>query len=177
MHPSEFFLHCPRCARPRTSTTTSPGQPFDCPGCGFRYYFNPAVAVAVFIRREDGRTLLIRRGKDPAKGRLAPAGGFIDIGERAEDAVGREIAEELGIRLEQVGFLCSQPNQYRFREVTYPVLDLFFTATTTDRTLRIDPEEVGAADWYDPVEVAAEDLAFPSMQAAWRRMMGQDAAR
>jgi ADP-ribose pyrophosphatase YjhB (NUDIX family) len=131
----------------------------------------------VFIRREDGRTLLIRRGKDPAKGLLAPAGGFIDIGERAEMAVGREIAEELGIRLEQVRFLCSQPNQYRFRDITYPVLDLFFTATTADRELRIDPEEVGSADWHDPADVSAEDLAFPSMQAAWRLLMSREAGR
>lgn len=168
MSPAEFFLHCPRCAVRIPDSTLSGSNPFDCAACGFRYYFNPAAAVAVFITRPDGRVLLIRRAKEPAQGRLAPAGGFIDIGERAEDAVGREIAEELGIRLENVRFLCSQPNRYEFRGVTYPVLDLFFTATTPDTELDPDPGEVSSADWHDPNSVCEADLAFPSMQAAWR---------
>ena len=168
MSPSRYFLHCPRCATPASPTDSDGPNPFDCAFCGFRYYFNPAAAVAVFITRPDGRTLLIRRAKDPARGRLAPAGGFIDIGERAEDAVGREIAEELGMRLGDVRFLCSQPNRYEFRDVTYPVLDLFFTATTPDAEPDPDPDEVSAAAWHDPASVAEDDLAFPSMRAAWR---------
>jgi ADP-ribose pyrophosphatase YjhB (NUDIX family) len=171
MQPSLLFRHCPKCGVHRDLGGTA--NPFDCQACGFRYYFNPAVAVAVFIRREDGQVLLIRRAKDPARGRLAPPGGFIDIGERAETAVGREIAEELGIRLQEVRFLCSQPNQYLFREVTYPVLDLFFTATTPDRGTRPDPEEVSAVEWHPIPAVAVEDLAFPSMQAAWEILQVQ----
>jgi ADP-ribose pyrophosphatase YjhB (NUDIX family) len=168
MQPSLLFRHCPKCGAHRDDGGTA--NPFDCRTCGFRFYFNPAVAVAVFIRRDDGQILLIRRAKDPARGRLAPPGGFIDIGERAETAVGREIAEELGIRLLDVRFLCSQTNQYLFREVTYPVLDLFFTATTPDSGIRPDPEEVSAVEWHPISAVAVEDLAFPSMQAAWRNL-------
>ena len=88
-----------------------------CTACGFRLYFNPAVAVAVFIQDALGRVLLIRRAKDPGAGKLAPPGGFIDLGERAEDAVHREVLEEVGLRLTHLRFLGSHPNEYLFAGV------------------------------------------------------------
>ena len=38
--------------------------------CGFVYYFNPSSAVACFIKNAKGELLLVRRGKEPAKGTL-----------------------------------------------------------------------------------------------------------
>jgi hypothetical protein len=52
--------------------------------------------------------------------------------------------------------------------VTYPVLDLFFTARAADTAAVRDPEEVAAAGWFAPEAVREDDLAFPSMRAAWR---------
>lgn len=169
MAPYEHFHHCPRCGANVPAGRST--NPFDCDACNLRLYFNPAAAVAVFIKRNDGKVLMIRRAKDPGQGRLAPPGGFIDIGERAEVAVGREIAEELGMRLTDVRFLCSQPNSYLFRDITYPVLDLFFTATADDELINHDPNEVTSADWHRIEDVRAEDLAFPSMQAAWKEFV------
>ncbi len=143
-----------------------------CTACSFRLYFNPAVAVAVFIQRDDGSILLIRRAKDPGAGLLAPPGGFIDIGERAESAVHREILEEVGIRICGLKFLCSQPNEYLFDGVTYPVLDLFFTAQPLETEGHCDPEEVRAVEWHPATTLRSEALAFPSMRAAWQAWLG-----
>jgi mutator protein MutT len=145
--------------------------PMVCAGCGFRLYFNPAVAVAVFIQREDGRILLIRRAKDPGAGLLAPPGGFIDIGERAESAVHREVQEEVGLRITALEFLCSQPNEYAFGGVTYPVLDLFFTAQALETEASCDPEEVQDLEWHEPSQLQGEHLAFHSMRAAWQEWL------
>lgn len=53
------------------------------------------------------QVLLIRRGNEPHLGQLALPGGFVDEGERVEDAARRELAEETSViwdgRLEQVG--------------------------------------------------------------------------
>lgn len=165
MKPAEFFHHCPRCGQ-----RVSPPADcfFQCGACGFRLYFNPTVAVAVFIERADGRVLLIRRAKDPGRGRWAPPGGFIDMGETAEVAAVREVREEVGLELRELSFICSQPNQYPFAEVTYPVLDLFFRATADDGDAQGASEEVTSLGWVDPNSVSAEELAFPSMQQAWR---------
>jgi 8-oxo-dGTP diphosphatase len=59
-------------------------------------------ADVVALARIDGglSVLLIRRGSEPFAGRWALPGGFVDEGERPEDAARRELAEETGLMLD-----------------------------------------------------------------------------
>ena len=71
-----------------------------CDACGRDGYSNPAVAVdAIALREGESGTevLLIRRGGEPWKGRLAFPGGFVDYGEDPAHAVLRELEEEAGV--------------------------------------------------------------------------------
>jgi 8-oxo-dGTP diphosphatase len=47
----------------------------------------------------DGKVLLIRRGKEPLKGRWVIPGGTVELGETLEQAVAREMREETGIEV------------------------------------------------------------------------------
>lgn len=47
----------------------------------------------------DGRVLLIRRGKEPLRGRWLVPGGTVELGETLEEAVVREIREETGVEV------------------------------------------------------------------------------
>jgi 8-oxo-dGTP diphosphatase len=47
---------------------------------------------------KDGKLLLIRRGRDPYKGKYALPGGIVEYGETVEDCVVREVEEETGLR-------------------------------------------------------------------------------
>jgi mutator protein MutT len=162
--PSTHFHFCPRCGRPAGPRSAEPR--FECAACGFAYYFSPTVAAAAFIVREDGCVLIIRRAKEPAKGKLAIPGGFIDIGETAEEALWREVREEVNLELSRIEFLCSQPNEYHYKEVTYPVCDLFFVARVEANQEAKALDAVESLCWLAPAKVDPEEIAFPSMKQA-----------
>jgi len=49
---------------------------------------------------EDGKILLVERGKEPLKGYWSIPGGIVETGERLEEAIRREVAEETGLEVE-----------------------------------------------------------------------------
>ena len=64
----------------------------------------PVVGVGGVVVR-DGRALLIRRGKPPLYGRWTVPGGTVELGERLEDALVREMEEETGLGVEPLEVL------------------------------------------------------------------------
>lgn len=67
-------------------------------------YVAPALTVdAVLLKGRE--VLLIRRAREPFRGAWALPGGFVDVGERTEDAARRELVEETGLRGDIVDLL------------------------------------------------------------------------
>lgn len=64
----------------------------------------PVLAASIAVFRE-GKVLLAQRGKAPALGLYSLPGGRIEPGETLEQAVLRELAEEVGITAEVIGFV------------------------------------------------------------------------
>ena len=58
----------------------------------------PVVGVGAVVIHE-GRVLLIRRGKEPLRGRWLVPGGTVELGETLEEALVREVEEETGLRV------------------------------------------------------------------------------
>lgn len=160
---------CPRCGTPRTGASTNP---FRCPGCDLTLFANVSVGVGIFAADPAGRVLFARRARDPSKGLLGVPGGFVDAGESAEQALAREIREEVNGTLASLRFLCSTPNRYSYAGITYDVCDFFFAGTLAPGELTADPGEVSGLVWLEPHAVRPEDLAFVSTRAAWAEYLG-----
>ena len=62
----------------------------------------PYISTDCVVFDEAGRLLLIRRKNDPYKGHYAFPGGFIEVGETAENAARRELKEETGIKADNL---------------------------------------------------------------------------
>jgi len=169
--PISFFHYCPRCGVKQEALPE--GSVFHCAACDYMLYFNAPGGAVAFIERDDGRVLFIRRAREPAKGLLGLPGGFIEIGETAEEAVRREVREEVGLELTVATFLCSAPNSYHYREVTYPVLDIFFIASAAACENAVTSDEVTDLCWLKPGEVDPAGLAFGSIREAWRHWLAR----
>ena len=89
---------CPRCGGALTRRYHSGRQRPFCRSCDAPIYFDPKVAVVVFIERAD-EVLLIRRAVDPGQGKWALPAGFVDYDEAPEDAALRETLEETALQV------------------------------------------------------------------------------
>ena len=76
----------------------------------------PRVGVGAVVLDGD-RVLLVRRGAAPSLGKWSIPGGLVDLGERLEDAVVREVHEECGIAIKPLG-LCGVIDRVTFGETT-----------------------------------------------------------
>jgi NAD+ diphosphatase len=139
-HPLKVLKFCPRCGSP--AFVVSGERSVKCMDCGFHFFINSAAAVAALVADEDGKLLLTTRGVDPGYGKPDLPGGFIDPGETAENAVKRELAEELGMKVKSLHYLCSAPNEYIFSAYSVFTLDLAF---------RVIPESVSGLKAMDDI--------------------------
>lgn len=73
-----------------------------CPKCG-RYNNRPIAIDAVIVKNE--KLVLIKRGADPFKGYWGLPGGHVDWDETIEDAVIREVKEEVGVTVTHLKLL------------------------------------------------------------------------
>lgn len=161
------YRHCPRCGR--EDVRVSPPQSVECGDCGLRLFVNPAAAVAAILLDAADRVLLVRRAHEPARGKLAFPGGFVDLGESGEGALRREISEEVGLEVPELEFLCTFPNRYAFASVVYPTLDLFFTARVESFDAARPLDGVDGLERVPAGELRSDELAFPSLKLAWAR--------
>jgi len=118
-----------------------------------RYPERPLVGVgAVIIERS--RVLLVERGQPPQQGQWSLPGGLLEVGERLEEAVRREVREETGLEVEVLSlagvFERIVPDAGGRPEYHYVLLD--YLCRPCGGALR-PSSDVTAAAWVSPVEL------------------------
>lgn len=142
-----YFKFCPRCATPLTWVRERRREPKQqrCLNCEFTFYNNPIGATDAVIVRA-GKVLLVRRNRQPSKGRYDFPGGFLDGFESPERGVIREASEEVGLRFtpkQLLGVYINKNYWWQGRLVPAVVMSYFGTATG-----RIKPNnEVSKPEW------------------------------
>ena len=155
-HHGAHFRFCPKCGGTLSRQLLKPNEPkrLVCGSCAFIFYDDPKVAACT-IPVIQGKILLLQRGIEPGYGKWVFPGGFLDRGERVEDAAIRETLEETGLTVE-VGPLL---NAYSYPG--YPVVVLVYPATV----LAGEPQaldETLAVQLFAPADIPWSELAFPS---------------
>lgn len=162
-HPLELFRYCPKCGSEYFEINSFKSK--HCSSCGFTYYQNPSSSTAAFILNARGELLVVRRAKEPAKDTLDLPGGFVDNGETAEEGILREIKEETGLEVQQVEYLFSIPNIYRYSGMDIHTLDMFYLCHVEEDEVR-PADDVAECMWIPLGKVYVERFGLRSIRQA-----------
>ncbi len=160
----QIYAFCPRCGAKHDEV----GQtPFRCTQCEFTQFFGPVAAVGGLIVDDQNRLLLVRRARDPGKGKWGLPGGFVDRGETIEQALRREVTEETNLQLASMKFLFTSPNRYDYRGVVSSVIDVFYVCRAeAAENIKLEEKELDRYEWVVPDATYLNDMAFPSNRRA-----------
>ena len=158
---------CPRCR----NELRGDGLRLECPACGFVAYASSKATAGAVV--EDGdRVLLVRRAKEPFKGRWDIPGGFLEEGEHPLDGLRRELREETGLEVEPLEFLGAWMDRYGGDSTAEATLNLYWTARATGGE-PAPADDVDDLRWFERDALPdAGELAFenvPLVLAAWQQ--------
>lgn len=143
---------CPRCGAALTSRAA--GHELACTGCGRPQFprTDPAVIMAVTYGEPGSAAEQVLLGRQPSwpQGRWSTLAGFCEPGETLEDAVRREVAEEVGVPVGEVRYFGNQP---------WPLpasLMIGFLARAESQDVDVDGAEIEQARWFTRAELRSE---------------------
>lgn len=123
----------------------------------------PTVGVGGVLVR-DGKVLLIRRGKEPLRGRWVVPGGTVELGETLEEALVREMLEETGLAVAPVEVLTVFDRiQKDAGEVTYHYVIVDYLCRYEGGEARAGSDAEALA-WAAPGDLFAYDLPAKALE-------------
>ena len=134
-----------------------------CMDCGFIHYINPRPVAGTIPVRESGEVLLVKRAIEPRRGTWVFPGGYMDIGETAEEAAARETMEEANLEVRDLELLGV------FTRPEPGVVVIVYTAVAvSEASAGHETDEIG---WFHADAIPWGELAFDSTEWALRRWM------
>jgi len=112
----------------------------ECPQCGLLHF--PRLSPAIIVLVERGRELLLARSRHFPPGMYSVIAGFVEPGESLEEAVMREVKEEVGISVKDIKYFGSQPWPFPHS------LMIGFTASYAGGEISRDDSEIEDAGWF-----------------------------
>lgn len=131
--------YCGRCGKAMNDSAKE--RALICTACNNIVY--PRISPCVIVLVTDGAKMLLARSPHFPPKIFSTLAGFVDLLETVEQAVVREVKEEVGVNVTDVTYVCSQP--WLFPDS----LMLGFTAKCVSGDICIDGNEIEAAAWFD----------------------------
>lgn len=128
-----------------------------CEICAFK---NPkATATAVII--QENKLLILKRNEEPFKGGWDLVGGFMQEKETPEEALKREVEEELGIKNINLTLIKHQAGTHSWKGEEFPILSHVFLAEIGEE-INLNKEENSEYKFVSLKDIRPEDMALDS---------------
>lgn len=160
--PQKVIKYCPKCGGNEFRYKND--NSFFCENCNFHLYVNASAAVAALIVNDKGELLLARRAVEPQKGMLDLPGGFVDVMETAEQAICREIKEELNLEVAELSYFMSYPNEYVFGGLSVFTLDLAYICKINSFNKISAKDDISGFKFYQIESIPYQEIGAISMR-------------
>lgn len=145
---------CGRCGKPNQATHKE--HAMACSSCNINNY--PRISPCIIVVVTHGQRCLLARNANWASGRFSAIAGFLEAGESAEQALHREVFEEVGVEIDHIRYIGSQSWPYPGQ------LMLGFIAQATSEEIKVDGIEIAEANWFHYKQLP-ETIAPPGIIA------------
>jgi NAD+ diphosphatase len=157
---------CPACGAPNRPTRG--GYVLECTACHTEHF--PRTDGAVIMLITHGERLLLGQSLKFPKDRnfYSTLAGFVEPGESLEDAVRREVFEEVGVRVGEVAYHSSQPWPFPAS------LMLGFYGEALSEEIVLEEAEMRDARWFTRADIANRQMLgfdLPPMDSIARRLI------
>jgi NAD+ diphosphatase len=119
----------------------------------------PRISPAMMVLIRNGDSVLLALHAQYTVRRFVPLAGFVEAGESIEEAVHREVFEEVGLRVHNLRYFGSQSWPFPHS------LMIAFTADYLDGDIRTDPAEIEEARWFGPGDEWPERVPHVSISS------------
>jgi len=140
------YQYCPFCGKKLSNIEEEERERKSCKSCRWTYYPHVASAVAAVVVR-NGKTLMVKRKREPYKNTWMFPAGFIDFGEHPTETLRREMKEETGLDIREANLLEIQQSSDDPRQPGHFVF--FYEVETKKGEIKTDKEENEEIDWID----------------------------
>ena len=158
-----MFKYCPHCKSAEITFNGING--YQCKKCGWVYYHNVAAAVMAILVM-DKKILFEIRANEPGKGKLDLPGGLIDPGENAEQALKREIKEELNLTISKFKYIGTAINEYPYNDIIYNTCDIIYYSDLPEIPNTYNSSEVKGVVLKSINKLREEEIASKSIVEA-----------
>jgi NAD+ diphosphatase len=132
-------------------------------------YANASPAVAAIIVNSKCDILVTRRAAEPKKGMLDLPGGYCDGAETLENALYRELQEELDVTPQQYTkpiYLYSGTDDYEYGNETLPFLSCTFVVKLVEDVIPAAKDDVAEAFFVPVNDIKPESFCYSNIQQA-----------
>ncbi len=142
-----------------------------CTNCHKHYYFNARPTVTIVLTNSKNEILLTKRAREPFKDWWDIPGGFVDEDESLEQAIARELEEELNFRPISLTYLTSFADNYPYRNELVSIVVAAFKGKLPLSAQIIVSDEIAEYKFVAKKSIEFDKIAFEKQREFLRNYL------
>lgn len=174
---SKIMVEMNFCRRCGSALSRKDGPAYVCTK-GHIIFSNASPAIGLILFNDEDKVLILKRSINPGKGLLDIPGGFCDGPEKLEDALYRELKEEVGLSrtdYTEPQYVLSGIDPYGYGGEILPVCAVVFFARLITAKQPVAMDDAASAEWIKLKDIDLSKVHFPVVRVGLEHIIRRQA--